>query len=169
MRIIGIDPGYAIIGFGVLEYRGGLDFAVVDFGAITTPADIPFNDRLKMIYDDMTQVLETYKPDQMGIEKLYFNTNETTAISVAQARGVTLLPAIQRGIKICEYTPLQVKLSITGYGRAEKKQVQEMTRQILHLSKIPKPDDVADALGIAICHGHTAFSLSGILSESGAN
>ena len=90
MRIIGIDPGYAIIGFGVLEYRGGMDFAVVGFGAITTPADKPFNDRLKMIYDDMAQVLDTYKPDQMGIEKLYFNTNETTAISVAQARGVTL-------------------------------------------------------------------------------
>ncbi len=167
MRIIGIDPGYAIIGFGVLEYRGGMDFAVVGFGAITTPADKPFNDRLKMIYDDMAQVLDTYKPDQMGIEKLYFNTNETTAISVAQARGVTLLPAIQRGIHISEYTPLQVKLSITGYGRAEKKQVQEMTRQILHLSAVPKPDDVADALGIAICHGHSAFSLSGIIENNG--
>lgn len=163
MRIIGIDPGYAIIGYGVLEYRGGLDFAVVGFGAITTPAELPFEKRLKMIYDDMSQLLESYKPEQMGIEKLYFNTNQTTAIDVAQARGVTLLPAIQRGIKICEYTPLQVKMSITGYGRAEKKQVQEMTRQMLHLSQIPKPDDAADALGIAICHGHSAFSLSGIL------
>lgn len=166
MRIIGIDPGYAIIGFGVLEYRGGIDFAVVGFGAITTPAGLPFTDRLKMIYDDMSQLLDEYKPDQMGIEKLFFNTNEKTAIAVAQARGVTLLPAIQRGIKICEYTPLQVKMSITGYGRAEKKQVQEMTRQMLHLSKVPKPDDVADALGLAICHGHSAFSLSGIINDN---
>lgn len=158
MRIIGIDPGYAIIGFGVVEYSGRA-FEVVGFGAITTPADAPFNQRLRMIYDDMCQVLDKYKPDQMGIEKLFFNTNETTAIAVAQARGVTLLPAIQRGIEICEYTPLQVKMSITGYGRAEKKQVQEMTRQILRLSQVPKPDDTADALALAITHGHTAFSL----------
>lgn len=164
MRIIGIDPGYAIVGFGVLEYRGGMDFGVVGFGAITTPAELPFTERLKMIYDDMSSVLEQYKPDQMGIEKLYFNTNETTAIAVAQARGVTLLPAIQRGIKISEYTPLQVKLSITGYGKAEKKQVQEMTRQILHLKAVPKPDDTADALGIAICHGHSAFSLAEVVN-----
>ncbi|MBP1572480.1 MAG: crossover junction endodeoxyribonuclease RuvC [Oscillospiraceae bacterium] len=158
MRIIGIDPGYAIIGFGVVEYTGRV-FETVGFGAITTPADVPFNQRLRMIYDDMCQVLDKYKPDQMGIEKLFFNTNETTAIAVAQARGVTLLPAIQRGIEICEYTPLQVKMSITGYGRAEKKQVQEMTRQILRLSHVPKPDDTADALALAITHGHTAFSL----------
>lgn len=159
MRIIGIDPGYAIIGFGVLDYDGH-SFEIVGFGAITTPADAPFSQRLKMIYDDMSQILDKYKPDQMGIEKLFFNTNETTAIAVAQARGVTLLPAIQRGIEISEYTPLQVKMSITGYGRAEKKQVQEMTRQMLGLSKVPKPDDTADALGIAITHGHTAYSLS---------
>lgn len=158
MRIIGIDPGYAIIGFGVVEYTGRT-FDVVGFGAITTPADVPFNQRLRMIYDDMCQILDKYKPDQMGIEKLFFNTNETTAIAVAQARGVTLLPAIQRGIEICEYTPLQVKMSITGYGRAEKKQVQEMTRQILRLSQVPRPDDTADALALAITHGHTAFSL----------
>jgi len=159
MRIIGIDPGYAIIGFGVLDYDGH-SFEIVGFGAITTPADAPFSQRLKMIYDDMSQILDKYKPDQMCIEKLFFNTNETTAIAVAQARGVTLLPAIQRGIEISEYTPLQVKMSITGYGRAEKKQVQEMTRQMLRLSQVPKPDDTADALGIAITHGHTAYSLS---------
>ncbi len=165
MRIIGIDPGYAIIGFGILEYRGGIDFAIVKFGAITTPAGLPFSERLRMIYDDMSQILDAYKPDEMGIEKLYFNTNTTTAIDVAQARGVTLLPAIQRGIKICEYTPLQVKMSITGFGGADKKQVQKMTKEILHLSKVPKPDDTADALALAICHGHTAYSLSGILSD----
>lgn len=159
MRIIGIDPGYAIIGYGILEYDGN-EFAVVGFGAITTPADMAFNDRLKMLYDDMNEILDTYKPDEMSIEKLYFNTNEKTAIYVAQARGVTILPAINRGLKVSEYTPLQVKMSITGYGRAEKKQVQEMTRQMLKLSAVPKPDDTADALALAITHGHTAFSLA---------
>ena len=139
MRILGIDPGYAIVGFGVLEYNSG-KFTVVDYGAITTSSD-------------MTEIITTYKPDEMGIEKLFFNTNEKTAIDVAQARGVTLLPAIIRNIPIYEYTPLQVKCSIVGYGRAEKKQVQEMTKTMLHLKAIPKPDDTADAVAIAITHG----------------
>ena len=165
MRIIGIDPGYAIIGFGVLDYNGGMDFSVVGFGAVTTPAEADFNERLKMIYDDMCVILDKYKPDEMGIEKLFFNTNETTAIYVAQARGVTILPAVERGIKISEYTPLQVKSFITGYGRAEKKQVQEMTRQILHLNAVLKPDDTADALALAIAHGHTAYSMRRFMSE----
>ncbi|MBR1423628.1 MAG: crossover junction endodeoxyribonuclease RuvC [Ruminococcus sp.] len=152
MRILGIDPGYAIVGYGVLDYVGSV-FSVVGFGAVTTPADLSFEKRLKMIYDDITEIIETYKPDEMGIEKLFFNTNEKTAIDVAQARGVTLLPAIMRGIPIYEYTPLQVKSSIVGYGRAEKKQVQEMTKTMLHLKEIPKPDDTADAVAIAITHG----------------
>ena len=152
MRILGIDPGYAIVGYGVLDYSGG-NFKVVDFGAITTPAGMDFNKRLKVIYEDMTYVIEKHKPDEMGIEKLFFNTNEKTAIDVAQARGVTLLPAIMRDIPIYGYTPLQVKCSIVGYGRAEKKQVQEMTRSMLHLKKIIKPDDTADAVAIAITHG----------------
>lgn len=152
MRILGIDPGYAIVGYGVLDYASG-KFSVVGFGAVTTPAGLPFEKRLKMIYDDMTEIIETYKPDEMGIEKLFFNTNEKTAIDVAQARGVTLLPAIMRGIPIYEYTPLQVKSSIVGYGRAEKKQVQEMTKTMLHLKDVPKPDDTADAVAIAITHG----------------
>ncbi len=152
LRILGIDPGYAIVGFGVLDYSGGR-FSVVDFGAITTSADMDFNRRLKVIYDDMTEIITTYKPDEMGIEKLFFNTNEKTAIDVAQARGVTLLPAIIRNIPIYEYTPLQVKCSIVGYGRAEKKQVQEMTKTMLHLKAVPKPDDTADAVAIAITHG----------------
>ena len=126
---------------------------VNDFGAITTSSDMDFNRRLKVIYDDMTEIITTYKPDEMGIEKLFFNTNEKTAIDVAQARGVTLLPAIIRNIPIYEYTPLQVKCSIVGYGRAEKKQVQEMTKTMLHLKAIPKPDDTADAEAIAITHG----------------
>ena len=138
MRILGIDPGYAIVGFGVLEYNSG-KFTVVDYGAITTSSDMDFNRRLKVIYDDMTEIITTYKPDEMGIEKLFFNTNEKTAIDVAQA--------------IYEYTPLQVKCSIVGYGRAEKKQVQEMTKTMLHIKAIPKPDDTADAVAIAITHG----------------
>ena len=152
MRILGIDPGYAIVGYGVLDYVSG-GFSVVGFGAVTTPADLPFEKRLKMIYEDITEIIETYKPDEMGIEKLFFNTNEKTAIDVAQARGVTLLPAIMRNIPIYEYTPLQVKSSIVGYGRAEKKQVQEMTKTMLHLKEVPKPDDTADAVAIAITHG----------------
>lgn len=152
MRILGIDPGYAIVGYGVLDFSHG-QFSVVGFGAITTKAGMSFESRLKAIYLDMTQIIETYHPDEMGIEKLFFNTNEKTAIDVAQARGVTLLPAILKGIPIYEYTPLQVKCSIAGYGRAEKKQVQEMTRRMLHLKNIIKPDDTADAVAIAITHG----------------
>ena len=152
MRILGIDPGYAIVGYGVLDFERG-NFSVVGFGSITTPAGMDFSDRLKTIYTDMEQIIETYKPDEMGIEKLFFNTNEKTAIDVAQARGVTLLPAIMRNIPVYEYTPLQVKCSIVGYGRAEKKQVQEMTRSMLKLKKIIKPDDTADAVAIAITHG----------------
>ena len=158
MRILGIDPGYAIIGYGILEYDGAR-FQTVAFGAITTPAGKPFTERLDIIYRDMCTVLDTYRPDCMGIEKLFFNTNQKTGIDVAQARGVTVLAAVQRGIPISEYTPLQVKQSVVGYGRAEKKQVMEMTRRILGLSKVPKPDDTADALALAICHGHASGSV----------
>lgn len=155
MRILGIDPGYAIVGFGVLEYDG-YKFVPVHFGAITTEANTDFNLRLKTIYDDMNTVLSTFKPEVMAIEKLFFNTNQKTVIDVAQARGVTLLAATNSGIPIYEYTPLQVKQSVVGYGRAEKKQVMEMTRKILGLASVPKPDDTADALAIAICHGHSS-------------
>ncbi len=157
MRIIGIDPGYAIVGFGVLEYMGN-KFSVIDFGAITTQAGEPFNQRLKTIYDDLSYVLNKFKPETMAIEKLFFNTNQKTVIDVAQARGVISLCATQHNLDIAEYTPLQVKQSVVGYGRAEKKQVQELTRQILNLREVPKPDDTADALALAICHGHTAHS-----------
>ena len=155
MRILGIDPGYAIVGFGVLEYDG-YKFTPVHFGAITTEAKTDFNMRLKTIYDDMNTVLSTFKPEVMAIEKLFFNTNQKTGIDVAQARGVTLLAATNMGIPIYEYTPLQVKQSVVGYGRAEKPQVMEMTRRILGLATVPKPDDTADALAIAICHGHAS-------------
>ena len=154
MRILGIDPGYAIVGFGVLEYDG-YKFTPIHFGAITTQAGTDFTLRLKTIYEDMNTVLNTFKPEAMAIEKLFFNTNQKTGIDVAQARGVTILAAANLGIPIFEYTPLQVKQSVVGYGRAEKKQVMEMTRRILRLAEVPKPDDTADALAIAICHGHT--------------
>lgn len=158
MRIIGIDPGYAIVGFGIIEYDNSR-FKTVDYGAITTPAGIDFNKRLKIIYEDLCQVLDIYKPESLAIEKLYFQNNQKTAIDVAEARGVILLSAIQRNLLIREYTPLEVKKSITGYGQAVKKQVQEMTKRVLHLPEIPKPDDTADALAIAVCHAHTDNSL----------
>lgn len=158
MRILGIDPGYAIVGYGLLEYDG-MNFKVLNYGAITTEPETKFRDRLVEIYDDMSSLLEMSKPDCMSIEKLYFNTNITTGIDVAQARGVTVLAAAQRNIPIFEYTPLQVKVAVTGYGRAKKPQMQEMTKNILHMKELPKPDDTADALAIAICHGHTGTSL----------
>ena len=157
MRIIGIDPGYAIVGFGIIEYDG-YRFDTVDYGAVTTRAGTDFNARLLEIYRDVCDILDGYEPSCMAIEKLYFTSNQKTAIDVAEARGVVLLAAKQRNIEIFEYTPLQVKQSITGYGKAVKKQVQEMTRSILKLPEIPKPDDTADALAIAVCHGHSAGS-----------
>ncbi len=154
IRILGIDPGYAIVGFGVLDYDG-VRFTPVRYGAVTTEAHTPFDLRLLTIHRDLEELFRTYDPDCMAIEKLYFTNNQKTGIDVAQARGVTVLSAASRGIPIAEYTPLQVKVSVTGYGKAEKPQIMEMTRQILGLAQIPRPDDAADALAIAICHGHT--------------
>ncbi len=154
IRILGIDPGYAIVGFGVLDYDG-YSFRPVKYGAILTEADRPFPERIKTIYDDMGSIFHDFKPDCMAVEKLYFNSNQKTAINVAQARGVVILSGAERDIQIAEYTPLQVKQSVVGYGRAEKSQMMEMTRQLLGLAEVPKPDDVADALAVAICHGHT--------------
>ncbi len=158
MVIFGIDPGYAIVGCGIVRYERN-NFSLIGYGAVTTDKDMPFNERLKKIYDDLTELLEKTKPDAVSIERLYFNTNQKTAIDVAQARGVIVLAVQNKGIPIYEYTPLQVKQSIVGYGRAEKVQVQEMTRMFLKLDKIPKPDDAADALALAICHGHASGSL----------
>lgn len=166
MIVLGIDPGYAIIGYGVLEYKSNR-FQIVTYGAVTTKAGALFSDRISEIYEGICRVIKETRPDAMSIEKLFFNTNTTTAIDVAQARGVILLAARQHGIPIYEYTPLQVKSSVTGYGRAEKKQVMEMTKSLLGLSSVPKPDDTADALAIAICHAHSAGSLYGMLSTGG--
>ncbi len=155
MRILGIDPGYATVGFGVVDYQG-MDFKTVDFGAILTEAHTDFSARLAQIYEDMCFLLERHTPQALSIEKLYFNTNKTTGIMVAEARGVILLACVQHGVPVYEYTPLQVKSAVTGYGKAVKTQVMDMTRRILHLTEIPKPDDAADALALAICHGHCA-------------
>lgn len=154
MRILGIDPGFAIVGVGVLDYEGNR-FKVVDYGAITTNAGEDMFDRLKKIYDELTEIINQVKPDAMAIEELFFNSNQKTAINVAQARGVLVLAAKNCGIPVSEYTPLQVKQAVVGYGRAEKGQVQQMTKAILNLDKVPKPDDTADALAIAICHAHS--------------
>lgn len=162
MIVLGIDPGYAIVGFGVVEYNNNR-FRVLDFGAITTEAHTPFNERIERIYDCACMIIERYRPEALAIEKLFFNTNQKTAIDVAQARGALVLAAQKAKMPIFEYTPLQVKQSVVGYGRAEKKQVQEMTRLMLNLDKIPKPDDAADALAMAICHCHSAGSLIGSL------
>ncbi len=166
MIIIGVDPGYAIVGIGVVEYKGS-KFRPLEYGAITTPAGMPTADRLKIIYDDMTKYIDKYSPDAVAIEELFFNSNQKTAINVAQARGVILVSVRNRNIPLYEYTPLQVKQSVTGYGRADKNQIQQMVKMILHLNVIPKPDDAADGLALAICHAHShkmndMFGLNGV-------
>lgn len=162
MVILGIDPGYAIVGYGLVEYVGNR-FRVFDYGSIQTKAGMPTNERLKIIYDSMTELIAKHRPDAMAVEELFFNTNSKTAIVVAEARGIILLSAINAGLEIAEYTPLQVKQAVTGYGRADKNQVQQMTKALLGLDRVPKPDDTADALAIAICHAHSARS--GILNR----
>ena len=131
----------------------------MQYGVIRTAAELPIETRLLEIYDDLTKLIDAFKPESIAIEKLYFNTNEKTAINVSQARGVIVLACAKAGVPVFEYTPLQVKMAVVGYGRAEKKQVQEMTRSILNLASIPKPDDAADALAIAVCHANTAGSI----------
>lgn len=156
MIVLGIDPGYAIIGYGVVDTNG---MKPVSYGVIRTQAGIPIEERLSEIYDNMTELLRTFRPDHVAIEKLYFNTNEKTAINVSQARGVIVLACTKCGVRVHEYTPLQVKMSVVGYGRAEKQQIMDMTKRLLGLSKIPRPDDAADALAIALCHANTTGSL----------
>lgn len=149
---MGIDPGIAIVGYGFIELRGN-SYKVLDYGAIITEAKVPLPERLNAIYQDMNELIERYRPDDIAFEELFFNKNVKTAITVAQARGVEVLAAKESGAGLYEYTPLQVKQAIVGYGRATKNQVQEMVKIILNLEKVPKPDDVADALAVAITHG----------------
>lgn len=151
MRILGIDPGYAIVGYGVIDFFGNR-FRPIDFGAVLTKAGVPFPARLEQIYNEIELVIIKNKPQAMAIEKLYFQNNQKTAIDVAQARGVVLLAAQKYQIPIFEYTPLQIKTMVTGYGQAKKPQVMEMVRRHLNLEKVPKPDDTADALAVAMCH-----------------
>lgn len=151
MRILGIDPGTGRLGFGVIEYIKNKPI-LVDAGVITTPPHQPDSERMVTIFDELTTIIADTKPDEMSVEKLFFAQNVTTALTVAQARGVVLLCGEQKGLKIAEYTPLQIKMALTGYGRADKKQMQEMVRVILGLKEVPQPDDAADALAAALCH-----------------
>ena len=160
MIILGIDPGLAIVGWGVIESVRG-NIRPIAFGAITTPAHTDIEARLLMIQNDMEALINKYKPDEMAIEELFFNTNITTGIAVAEARGVILCTAHKLGVKISEYTPLQVKQAVVGYGKAEKKQVIAMVTTLLGLKTAPKPDDTADALAIALCHSQCRGSLIG--------
>ncbi len=166
MVILGIDPGYAIVGYGVVESYT-VKFKPIEFGAVTTQAKTPFTDRIEKIFNNISFLIDKYRPDAMSIEKLYFNTNTTTAIDVAQARGVIILAAQKKGVPVYEYTPLQVKQAVTGYGRAEKRQVMDMVKHMLSLKATPKLDDTADALALAICHGHYAGSSYGKLKLEG--
>ncbi|MBQ7573505.1 MAG: crossover junction endodeoxyribonuclease RuvC [Clostridia bacterium] len=154
MVIIGVDPGYAIVGIGVVEFIGN-KFRMLEYNAITTEAGEKTTDRLKAIYEGMNYFISKYHPDAISIEELFFNSNQKTAIKVAQARGVILLSAVNAEIPVYEYTPLQVKQAVTGYGRADKAQIQTMIKMLLHLDKIPKPDDAADGLALAITHAHS--------------
>jgi len=163
MVILGIDPGYATLGYGVVRYVGN-KFTVLEYGTVRTAADINFSRRLEQIYDGVSQLIAKYNPDNMAVEQLFFNTNTATAINVAQARGCVMLAGIKGNVPVYERTPLQVKQSVTGYGNATKSQVMEMTRILLNLEKIPKPDDAADALAIAICQAHCSGSLLGKLN-----
>lgn len=155
MIILGIDPGYAIVGWGVIEKNNRGQCQVIDYGAINTDKDMNLPARLVAIGKSIERLVDHFKPDVMAIEELFFNTNITTAIKVAQARGVILTSAHKSGVKIFEYTPLQIKQSLTGYGRAEKKQIQYMTKVMLNLKSVPKPDDTADALAVALTHAQT--------------
>jgi len=166
MRILGIDPGYGTTGFAVIEAERN-QFQLVTCGAITTPPGADFSARLEMIYEDMRKLLELSKPDTVAIEELFFGQNVTTGIGVAQSRGVILLAIRQAGLEVTAYKPMQVKQSVVGYGNATKHQVQDMTRRLLHLTQMPKPDDAADAIAIALCHGRSRTSLLSRVTPNG--
>ena len=158
MKILGIDPGYGITGFGLVDAQRG-QFRLLRCGAITTPAGMDFSARLEIIYEDMRELLRVTQPDVVAIEELFFGQNVTTGIGVAQSRGVILLAIRQAGLEVFQYKPMQVKQAVVGYGNATKHQVMDMTKRLLHLTESPKPDDAADAVAIALCHGRSATSL----------
>lgn len=159
MVILGIDPGTAICGFGIVE-KNNYQFKLIDYGAVNTPATMSLEERLVRIYDGICLLIDRYHPDEMAVEELFFNNNAKTALSVGQARGVILLAGAHKQVPLYEYTPLQVKQGIVGYGRADKKQVQFMVKTVLQMKETPKPDDAADALAIAICHGQWNKNMS---------
>ena len=165
MRILGIDPGFAIVGFGLVESGGGRQ-RLLRCGAITTPAGQPLPRRLRQIADDMDILLTQFQPDAMAVEELFFNNNVTTGIGVAQARGVILLSAARAGVPIFEYSPSHVKQAVVGYGKAEKRQVMDMTKRLLGLNAVPKPDDAADAVAIALCHARSFTSRLSLLDSA---
>ena len=154
MRILGIDPGFAITGYSIIDYQGN-KFKLIDSGAVTTKAGTSFPLRLTKIYDDLEMLIDKYKPDAISVEELFFNNNAKTAINVAQARGVVLIAGCKNNIPTYEYTPLQIKQAVVGYGRAEKQQVQRMVKSILNVSNLPKLDDTTDSMAAAICHAHS--------------
>lgn len=154
MRIIGIDPGYAIMGWGILDLKGN-KFSIVDYGSITTDAGVDAAKRLQHIYAELGAIIAKYEPEEAAIEELFFNNNAKTVILVGEARGIAVLACANAGLEISEYTPLQIKQALVGYGRADKKQVQAMVKAILNLKEVPRPDDTADAVAAAICHGHS--------------
>ena len=155
MRILGIDPGYGITGYSVIDYEGN-KFKLINSGAIKTKAGVSFPLRLTKIYDDLNILIDEFKPDAISVEELFFNNNAKTAINVAQARGVVLIVGCKRDIPTYEYTPLQIKQAVTGYGRADKMQVQRMVKTILNVEKLPKLDDTTDSMAAAICHAHSS-------------
>lgn len=158
MRILGVDPGIAIVGFGLIESdRSGQ--RILQYGAITTPKELPLAERLVQIGNDLNTLLEQFKPDAVAVEELFFTNNITTGIAVAHGRGIILYTAQKSGVPLYEYTPMQVKMAVTGYGKAEKRQVMDMTKRLLKLKTVPKPDDAADALAIALCHARSTTSL----------
>ena len=164
MKILGIDPGYGITGFGLIEADRG-QYRLLSCGAITTPPNTDFSWRLGVIYNDMTELLRVAQPEAVAIEELFFGQNVTTGIKVAQSRGVVLLAIEQAGLPLFEYKPAQVKQAVVGYGNASKHQVQDMTRRLLRLAEVPKPDDAADAVAIALCHARSSTSLLGRIQE----
>ncbi len=164
MRILGIDPGYATTGFGLILSEGpGLK--LLQYGVVTTPKDLPFPKRLEMLYDDVLRLTDALQPDAAAVEELFWGHNITTGIGVSHGRGVILLALTKAGLPIFEYTPMQVKQAVVGYGKAEKRQVMEMTRRLLHLEKVARPDDAADAIAIALCHARSQTSLLARLEQ----
>ena len=164
MKILGIDPGYATTGFGLIEAEGS-SLRLLQYGVITTPKELPFPRRLQVLYDDLVRLIEVTAPDAAAVEELFWGHNITTGIGVSHGRGVILLALQKSGVPICEYTPMQVKQAVVGYGKAEKRQVMDMTRRLLHMERVARPDGAADAIAIALCHARAKTSLLSRLEE----